>query len=144
MICLDCGGSSYLRTMDFCADTRCCSQEVTRYDLDAPHTPNHDYVKIRTNIQWHDVDQLKQTAVDSLKQWRQPASSTSEDEGVANSASPPEPEVTTGTEDHTSQSTAGLQEHASATTERRCFACQNVTNQPCWYCTQCTGMCNDI
>lgn len=143
MICLDCDASSYLRTMDFCANLRCCSQEVTRYDLNASHSPNHDYVKIRTNIQWHDVDQLKQSAVESLKQWRQPTSSTSEDSAFADTVSSPEQEqeVNTRTEDHTSQTKEGPDEDPPST-ERRCFACHNITNQPCWYCTRCTGMCN--
>lgn len=108
--------------MDFCADSRCYSEAVTRSDLENAHLPTHDLVKIRTNIQWHDLDGLKNSALEVLKQWRLPPAPTSNIQAADDNEKP-------STED----------EETQPERPTHCFACRTIVTQPYWYCTLCTG-----
>lgn len=119
--------------MDFCADSRCYSQPVTRLNLEKEHLPTHDLVKIRTNIQWHDLDNLKQSAMQVLRQWRlHPVPTSDAPQASDDVEKPSDPEA---------KVEESAPERAESPSEKpiHCFACQTVATEPFWYCTQCTG-----
>ena len=149
IICLDCRASPHWRTMDFCADSRCYSEAVTREDMENEHVPTHDFVKIRTNIQWHDLEKLKQNAADVLRQWRLRPAPSSDSDTAQDTDEKSDPAEKTEVKEKVPESKQELVSgHASSETESttpseetsRCFACHTTTHQPFWYCTQCTGM----
>ena len=163
MICLDCRKSEYelWHTIDFCDNTRCYSSTVTseqRDYLEEPHLPSHDFVKIRSCVHWRDLIDVTTNAVSALDQFRGIANGdASEDEDNEDNEEDAEdapkdveveaddadsdwedsPSAEDGEAEGVDQEDEGEEEDKPRISN--CFACHSPTEQPCWYCTICTG-----
>ena len=76
MICLDCqpANNAYYSTVDFCGNLRCWTKTTVdqkqREDLELPHIPEHDFLKIRTVMQYMDQPELDRRAKAALEACR--------------------------------------------------------------------------
>lgn len=75
MFCITCQPEKgpYYRTVDFCGDPRCFGATIPveqRHDLEKPHIPEHDFVKIRSVLQYRDQPDLDRRAKKALKACR--------------------------------------------------------------------------
>lgn len=120
IICADCHSSRW-DTVDFCGDSTCHTHSVTRSDLKSDHLPTHSFVKIRTNIQWHDIKKLRQNAATVLERWRLHPIST--------------PEMPLNKNDG-KKSPVPEQPPAKCI---HCFVCQTSLTKAFWYCAECAG-----
>lgn len=128
IICLDCRGPPHSRTVNFCTDTRCYSESVARDDLESEHLPTHDIVKIRTTIQWYDLDELLRSATTAIEQWR-----------LHSEVPIPDAPQTTNSDEDVMEIDSDGKVLASPRELPTCFACFKPISQPFWYCTRCIG-----
>lgn len=75
MICITCQPEKgfYYRTVDFCGDPKCFGATISveqRDDLEKPHIPEHDFVKIRSVLQYRDQPDLDRRAKKALQACR--------------------------------------------------------------------------
>lgn len=109
-------------TVDFCDSPGCSDARVTREDLQKPHLPTHDLMKVRRTIHTPEFGQLNRNAINALERSRELFQGKKESDAPANESA---------------VSTKRLS--GKPGDDLRCTVCKQVAIQPCWFCIQCPG-----
>jgi uncharacterized coiled-coil protein SlyX len=155
-------------TVDFCSTPGCISNRVMREDMQKPHLPHHDLMKVRRVVHTRQFGKTYRDAKEALKQARIVFKSASAATAV------PQPDSESDTEDedgHAPLSSkrlsrvptlaisipqgpskglgSGYPMSAVSATRSQvpdpissgppCCGCNKPVSQPCWYCVQCAG-----
>lgn len=72
ILCMDCHNDT--TTVDLCSETECLNSVITlesRSDLKAPHTPNHNMLKVHRILFTRDIARTERNAKDALEAARE-------------------------------------------------------------------------
>jgi uncharacterized coiled-coil protein SlyX len=155
-------------TVDFCSTPGCISNRVMREDMQKPHLPHHDLMKVRRVVHTRQFGKTYRDAKEALKQARIVFKSASAATAV------PQPDSESDTEDEDGHAPlpskrlsrvptlaisipqgpskglgSGYPMSAVSATRSQvpdpmssglpCCGCNKPVSQPCWYCVQCAG-----
>ena len=162
IICLDCQPENglYIRTVDLCDDPECYGSTVDldkRDDLEKPHIPEHDLLKVRNVLQLNeqpDMDRRAKKALDACRAMFEGPSGEIGEKGTNGTGqhelAHPEvvsPEADEDDSEEEASSTAaqntGLDQSDGPGDEDvvlhdiKCGVCQKQVEQPCWFCVDC-------
>ncbi|KAI0752480.1 hypothetical protein C8Q80DRAFT_1146274 [Daedaleopsis nitida] len=132
VVCMQCGSRF---TFDFCDKPECVGSTVpTRDDIEGPHLPTHDFVKIRTDI-LHDreIGKILRQADVGMARAKTLLERASRAENGAE-----EPNSSERTKpvrrDSSEMSAANSDDDVPVLT---CVSCSTSIARPCWYCIDC-------
>ncbi|KAF8208355.1 hypothetical protein K438DRAFT_1813864 [Mycena galopus ATCC 62051] len=164
--CLICQMKDTFNTVDFCSTPGCIDNRVTSDELQKPHLPHHDLMKVRRVVHRRFFGQTYRDAKEALKQARafftSPSDATAEEEEESSDSE-------SDTEDEGGHApvplsgkrlsrrpglaisippgappagpSSGLPMSAVSAARQvlgpPCCACNKPVSQPCWYCVQC-------
>lgn len=135
IICLNCQFKEKFAIFRLCnLPKRCMEHRVVREDLERPHLPTHDLVKIRRRIHARQFSGMSTEAMEALATAKSLLSSDpiSIDEDSAESEDE-------GSSHEATSDTVG--EVGTANTSKFvCAGCGKDIIQPVWFCVHCSGM----
>ncbi|RPD54176.1 hypothetical protein L227DRAFT_580748 [Lentinus tigrinus ALCF2SS1-6] len=152
VVCMECGTRF---TFDFCEKPACVSSEIkSRDDVEAPHLPTHDLLKIRTNILHHrEIGTVLRNATEGLKRAKtllERAAKGAEEDEASESGSGSDEEHKDGEASGQSPTTPSspklahrdFSDPSDSDSEAEvpvltCVSCSETIAQPCWYCIDC-------
>ncbi|KAJ7913942.1 hypothetical protein B0H13DRAFT_1612003 [Mycena leptocephala] len=117
--CLVCQMKDRFKTVDFCSTPSCVSNRVMWEDMEKPHLPHHDLVKLRRVVHTCQFGKTFREAREALKNAR--AFFMSSSDGMERNL----------------ESTALVPHMQDVSSGPLCIVCKKPVSQPCWYCVQC-------
>ena len=131
-------------TFDFCDKPACVGAVVnSRDDIESPHLPSHDFVKIRTDIHhYREIGKVLRSAESGLERAQKLLERASQSSGQDEESSESDETTTQPETKLVRRDTAGSSDAESEVDVPilNCISCSQSIEQPCWYCIDCPGM----
>lgn len=140
--CLVCYGKTKWDSVDFCQGEGCDSATVDSGNIDNPHFPNHDLLKVRTIIFNRNFTQRRRQANDALKRARTIIRGFDANaKGISKSTFGEEAAEQRELSLELSPPGLSVQPRLSvkAQSAPECGVCKESVRRPFWFCAECEG-----